>query len=258
MKPPLPRCGKSAGLAVALALLLSVAAAHADRPVVYRWVDERGIVHFTTQSDRIPSEFRESVQELGKPPETGEPVPGVSAAPPAPAAAAAPPPAPPAPSAPTPLETKTTPSGTRVMPEGEFEEPPLGTHSSAPVAPPESPTPRPDTDVAAPPPGFIRGTPSAPGAGPPAAPASAAAAAAPSPTPLAPGDASALDDRIAALEEQVHRDETAIQAILSEPRVAEAPRVADRSDFREIAGRLPKLQADLKALREQRARQSGP
>jgi hypothetical protein len=190
------------------------------------------------------------------------------------------------------------------MPEGEFEEAPLGSKDT--VTPP-APTPvsapnawnapshgSPSADVAAPPPGFSRDSTPEPEASPapgsdasvapiaatpaepppvaaqpePASvavqpePAPVAKQAAPAPevtdAPLTPGDAADLDTRIASLEEQVNRDEAAIQSILSQPREADAPRVAERPDFREIAQRLPGLQANLKVLREQRARQSGP
>jgi hypothetical protein len=145
------------------------------------------------------------------------------------------------------------------MPQGEFEEPPLGSHSSVPTpaAAPASTHSR-DTDVAAPPPGFLHGTAGSTGASPTTAPRdtpSRPPARSPAEPPLAPADGPALDDRIAMLEDQVGRDQSALQNILSQPRESDGPRVADRTDFREIAQRLPKLQADLKALRERRTRQ---
>lgn len=224
--------------------------------MVYRWLDESGVAHFTTQKSRIPSEFRDAAQEVGK---RVSPAPGRTASTPAtPAPVAAPPP-----------DTAPAPSGPRVMPEGEFEEPPLGARGpkpaepaasaaapaplSAPAAaparasssvrPPGAASP-PRTDVAAPPSDAVR-------------PASASVAAAPPGAVAAPApvDPAALDEQIRTLEAQVGRDEAALQDLLSQPRVEGAPRLADREDFREIAQRLPKLQADLKALRQQRTRQ---
>jgi len=250
MKPLRSRCGKCAGLAVALALLLSGPVAMAERAIVYRWLDESGVAHYTTQPGRIPREFRERVRERGAAPATPaahETAPGIPGAP-----LAAPPPvaAPP-------------PAGPPVMPQGEFEEPPLGSHSSVPApaasttgSAPASTHSR-DTDVAAPPPGFLHGTAGSTGSSPTTAPRGTSA---PPPTsspaePPAPADGPALDERIATLEDQVGRDQSALQNILSQPREKDGPRVADRTDFREIAQRLPKLQADLKALRERRTRQ---
>jgi hypothetical protein len=266
MKPLRPPCGKCAGVAVALALLLSVPAALAERAVVYRWLDESGVAHYTTQQGRIPREFRDSAQEVGQGPAVAPPS-LVRTPPPA-----ATPNAPDAPAAAPPPVAAPPPAGPRVMPQGEFEEPPLGSRSSAPAAttstastppvpappsaappapvPPADPAPAQGHDVAAPPPGFIRGAPGPASAS--AAPSGPRASAAPV---LEPMDDAALDDRIAALEDEVGRDQAALQNILSQPRESDGPRVADRPDFREIAQRLPKLQADLKAMREQRTRQ---
>jgi hypothetical protein len=309
MKPPPSRRGKCAGLAVALALLLASDVSAADeRPTVYRWLDESGVAHYTTQPGRIPSEFRDGAQEVGRPAPTSAPSESVGATAP-PTSNVTPPPEPPPVAAPP-------PSGARVTPEGEFEEPPLGSGSrsapgptssaapdpsnvvpapaSAPPAPPSAAPipassaasapssvasapasapsssassaaplssatpPRDDEDVAAPPPGYSRDTaPNAPAqAPPPVSPPTSKQA--PTAAEAAPVDAAALEERISALEAQVERDQSLIQNILSEPRPADSVRVAEREDFREIAQRLPKLQADLKALREQRARQSGP
>jgi hypothetical protein len=233
MQPLLPRCGRFARLASVLALLLGGSATQAERAVVYRWFDESGVAHYTTQRGRIPSAFRDAAQEVGAvvapspaPPAPPPPV-ALQPSPETPTPVALPPPI----EAPAPVAAP-PPSAPRLAPEDEFEEAPLGSHEAAGAASPRAATPAPDADVAAPPP--------------------------PEPSPLPPADASALDERIRVLEEQVSRDQAAIQNILSEPRESGDPRVADRPDLRELAQRLPKLQADLKALREQRARPSGP
>ena len=259
MKPLLPRCGAFTGLVLAFALALCSAVAGAERPTVYRWLDESGVAHYTTQRSRIPSEFRDAAQEVGatsSPPQAATP--SLPAAPPP--AQAATPSTSPAAAAPPPVAAP-PPSGPRVTPEGDFEEPPLGSHGAAPTSGASPSTRERDADVAAPPPGLVRGTSGSRGAPPTASPsATASVPREPSvaPSPLSATDASALDDRIALLEEQVSRDQAAIQSILGEPRESDGARLADRPDLREIAGRLPKLQADLKALRAQRARQTGP
>ncbi len=202
--------------------------------MVYRWVDASGIAHYTTQQGRIPREFRDGAHEVGRAPAQVPRAPGSVAAPP------------PATAPPASASSAPAPSGPRVMPEGEFEETPLGS-APTPKAQ-EAPAPAAGPDVAAPPPGFIRGAPGAPATSSPSAPALAP----PAPSAAAAAGDQALDERISSLEEQVARDQTALEGILGEPTES---RVADRTDFREIARRLPKLQADLKALREQRARQ---
>jgi hypothetical protein len=67
-----------------------------------------------------------------------------------------------------------------------------------------------------------------------------------------------LDARIAALERQIAGDEESLKALLSEVPAPGAPELATRPEFREIALRLPKLQAELRTLQEQRARHAEP
>jgi hypothetical protein len=67
-----------------------------------------------------------------------------------------------------------------------------------------------------------------------------------------------LDARIAALERQIAGDEESLKALLSEVPAPGAPELATRPEFREIALRLPKLQAELRTLQEQRARRTEP
>ena len=67
-----------------------------------------------------------------------------------------------------------------------------------------------------------------------------------------------LDARIAALERQIAGDEESLKALLSEVPAPGAPDLADRPEFREIALRLPKEQAELRTLQDQRARHSEP
>jgi len=67
----------------------------------------------------------------------------------------------------------------------------------------------------------------------------------------APADARELDGRIAALEEEIARDEERIKAWVSDPAV-DPVTLADDPEFRELAARLPRLQADLRSLQEQK------
>jgi hypothetical protein len=67
----------------------------------------------------------------------------------------------------------------------------------------------------------------------------------------APADPRALEGRIAALEAEIARDEERIKAWVSDPAV-DPVTLADDPEFRELAARLPRLQADLRSLREQK------
>ena len=64
-------------------------------------------------------------------------------------------------------------------------------------------------------------------------------------------DAAELDARIAALEEEIAHDEERIKAWVSDPAL-DPVTLADDPQFRELAARLPRLQADLRSLREQK------
>ena len=66
-----------------------------------------------------------------------------------------------------------------------------------------------------------------------------------------PADAPELDGRIAVLEEEIARDEERIKAWVSDPAV-DPVTLADDPEFRELAARLPRLQADLRSLQEQK------
>jgi uncharacterized small protein (DUF1192 family) len=92
-------------------------------------------------------------------------------------------------------------------------------------------------------------------------PAPAAGASAPDAQEMAaatPAGADALEARIAALEQEIGRDQAALEDFLSEPPQQGAPLLPDRPEFREIAHRLPKLQAELARLKEERAQRATP
>lgn len=74
----------------------------------------------------------------------------------------------------------------------------------------------------------------------------------------APAGPSSLEQRIAVLEQEIQRDQSTLENFLSEEPQAGAPLLPDRPEFREIAHRLPKLQAELARLKEERAHQGTP
>ena len=61
-----------------------------------------------------------------------------------------------------------------------------------------------------------------------------------------------LEDQIASLEGEIARDEEVLKSLISNPANADPLAIADDTEFREVARRLPKLQANLRALREER------
>jgi hypothetical protein len=90
-----------------------------------------------------------------------------------------------------------------------------------------------------------------------------AAARAPAPAPTtAAGSVSAASaaetDREQQLAAAIAADEEALKALISAPTADGAPTLADSPELREIARRLPELQAELSALRERRAPPAGP
>lgn len=178
-------------LLLALALCLAAQISSAD---VYRWVDELGMTHYTTDPETIPRRYRSSALEIVARP-TRRPGPRISNAP---GRAAAPLPSEPAPTSPEP--TSPTPSS----PEPTARATPPA-RSGPPVLP-----------------------------GPPLAPA------------LAPGDPRAAE--VADLEARIATDRETLRQLISIKRWDSAELASDPS-VREIAERLPRLQAELEALR---------
>jgi hypothetical protein len=306
--------------------------AYAEPPVIYKWVDEHGVAHFTTDRDRIPAAIRDRLvtgsgagqhhdwlqrdagDTAARPPSSGgtgrsaslrgesdaaaarvdstpaarapdadvegpeasdgihavasEPdwseAPGAEtvwapgdlgeedggarrpsdpeaadAAGTGPAAAEPPqtaavpqtvPPPPPPPPAPpleadgapvaAPARARSDPDGTRASPRAET---PFGARSELPFEEPTAP----------------------------------AAVAAPAPHPLEPDEQAKLeqlDREIAGIEDEIARDEETLMLLLSETEAVEQNVLVDDPRFRDVAQRLPRLQADLERLREQRAR----
>jgi len=212
---------------VALRLLLAAALGAVPslaRADVYRWVDDSGATHYATTRDAVPRRYRDAAEVIKPAPAT---IPNPSdATPPAPPPrlpAAEPSPAPvepgPAPLTPAPPTTSApapAPSSP-TLPESK---------SNAPVVPPATET-------------------SAPPAEPPGAPASVA------PEPRRPQDPRA--EEIAQLEGQIERDREVLRQLISTPRWDSAELAADPR-VREIAERMPRLQAELAALRTEAGR----
>jgi hypothetical protein len=276
----------SAAAAVAIALSLAPAATRAEDepnpaapPTIYKWVDENGIAHYTTDRDRIPSEIRDRVESRGevatknpdgstqpapedvmrdavrKEPMAGTPT-EVFAPPTAAAAAATAVPAPnPGGAAPVATETAAIPipateADVTEVQETEVEavaveQAPVATEivEEAPLE--EAPAPQP-TEIAAP------------------APLAqdvqdeASAVSAPPPAPAAPIDPdeqaqlSQLDAKIEAVQSEIAQREETLASLISTADEQRTTPLVDDPQFREISQTLPKLQADLQTLRERR------
>ncbi len=156
---------------------------------IYKWIDENGITHYTTDPQRIPDELRDELEALNR----GE---GTQPA------------------------GRTTPSDLWAVQDSDLYRNPYEIRAPADFRegagdttelPPVSAGREPSTE---------------------------------------------LDERIAALEAEIARDQEQLKALLSEPAKTEAPELPQRAEFREIARRLPKLQADLQALRVEREQHS--
>jgi hypothetical protein len=100
------------GAAAALAIpLLCAGASHAaedepGRPTIYKWVDENGIAHYTTDRKRVPKNLRNKIRNVDEMrAEQAAPPPPPAPAPPASGVAGAIPPTPTAPSAGAPAGT---------------------------------------------------------------------------------------------------------------------------------------------------------
>lgn len=276
----------AAGLALLLgaSLLDTPAWAQQKAPVLYQWTDERGNVRYTPDPDRVPSSQRGTMQRI----EPGAPTPSSALPRPAletnrtPAASAVLPPAPPAPTAPSaapapaptpePVATEApaprpepaavpapAPSVTTPEPLEPLE--PMASSSPAPgpVATPEAvATPEP---IATPEPMATPQTPATPepaaAPGPVAAPTPAPVAAPPAPAATAEpaaGDAAREQQLVAAIA----ADQEILKTLISTPVAPGASPVTDSEQLREIARRLPEMQAELAALRERRASPAGP
>ena len=181
-------------LLLALALGLAPALANAD---VYRWVDELGATHYTTDRDTVPRRYRGDAQVINAKP----------------AARSTP---------------RVTPSPAAAQPAAE--RPSAAVPAAVPVlAPISAPASAPTTEVTMP---AATAAPVFPG--PPTTPA------------IPPEDPRAAE--VANLEAQIASDRERLRQIISTKRW-ESAELASDPNIREIAERLPRLQAELAALR---------
>lgn len=223
------------GLVLALALCGSPALANAK---LYRWVDALGVTHYTTDPDEIPREFRDSEQVIPtaqpRAPSSIPRGPRVLAPKPKEAAATA------APAATRPqTQPATEPASAPAIPPAEPSAPAL----AAPplVAPPTEPTPATPTTP----------TPSTTPVAPAAEPSATETAPTVFPGPPATGALPPEDPRsaeVASLEAQIATDRESLRQIISTKRW-DSSELASDPQIREIAERLPRLQAQLAALR---------
>jgi hypothetical protein len=207
--------------AIALGLALWAAPSFAS---VWLWTDGDGVVRYTTHPEHVPLSARGSLTEV---------TPGMALPPPPAQAAAA--------SAPA----SAAPAPSYAPPEGVgFEADPFN-------APGQASRPAgqeiPDAPQAAP--ASVAAVAPAPVAAAPPAPVAAA--------PPVPVTAAPPGSRRAELEAQIARDEAALKELISQPTDANAP-VEASPELREIARRLPALQAELRALEEAQARAATP
>ena len=237
-------------LVTTIAFCAIAAAAHAEAPTIYKWVDENGITHYTTDRNRIPSAIRDRVESVAAKPVPNAP--SVSGQPnredlmrdavrtaPTPAAAAAPV----AMSAPAPsVESISAPNA---APTAAPASPPSDTEANAEAAT-EAPAEVETTKVASPAPisQDLRDESPAVSAAPPAAPIE-----------LEPKEQAAvteLDQQIEGVKAEIAQREETLAALISTSDEQRTTPLVDDPAFREISQRLPKLQADLQTLRERR------
>jgi len=214
--------------------------AAADRspaPTIYKWIDEHGIAHYTTDRDRIPGDLRDRVGRLGPPDATLKRTPVEPSAPATPSRSAS-----------------------------EFDE----GEPSAPATPSRSAPKLDEGEEWAVRDRGVRGVERPRDAWDQGDPYAGQAAVA----PVAEGDIPPteaeledrrrrledLDGRIAALQTDIAASEEALKALLVVP-VPEGGgplAMADDPTFREVADRLPKLLASLRALQDERAELAAP
>ena len=199
-------------LALAASGLPGLAAAEDEPapPRIYRWVDENGIAHYTTDVERIPKSLR---SRFGLPAQ------------------------------PLARESLDARAPTSVAP------PSVAPPSVAPPAPGRGPDAWAAEEKSAAPPVE---------AGPLEGGAEGRAGALTDAPALQTAEASSLDRlaqlelRIAELAASIAADEDTLSAFIGDPGQNDAVELADKPEFREVAGRLPKRLQELEALRNER------
>jgi len=237
-------------LATTIAFCAIAAGAQAESPTIYKWVDENGIAHYTTDRDRIPSAIRDRVESVAAKPSAKTP--DVAAQPnredlmrdavrtaPTPGAAATPV----AMSTPAPsVETIAAPNA---APTAAPAATPSDTEANA-EAETEAATELETTEIASPAPieQDLRDQSSAVSAPPPAAPIEL--------EPKQQAAVTELDQQIEGVKAEIAQREETLAALISTSDEQRTTPLVDDPAFREISQRLPKLQADLQTLRERR------
>jgi hypothetical protein len=247
--------------AATVAFVVIATHARAESPTIYKWVDENGIAHYTTDRDNIPSAIRDRVESRSA--ATPAKTPDVAAQPhsedvmrdavrtaPVEAAGGEPITAPAepaqdvaaiaAPSAASATETESAVEA--IEPASDIAETP------EPDAEPEAEAALEDetTTIAAPTPlsEDVRDETSAVSSPPPA--------------PVIPLDpeqqavVAELDEQIEVVQGEIAKREDTLAALISTADEERTTPLVDDPAFREISQRLPKLQADLQTLRERR------
>lgn len=254
---------------IGVALSAEPALAQESAPVLYQWTDEGGNVRYTPDPERVPSSRRDTMQrvEPGVPPASASPRPGPAPgrAPAASTVMSPTPPAapvlsaPPAPvAAPLPSPTPATTPAPIAAPDPVAAPAPVAAPVPVPAPAPVASPPQELAPAAAPPAPAAAPAPTL-GSGDPAGPASTTPhREAPSIPAPAPDPAAADAAREQQLAAAIAADQETLKALISAPAVpGEAP-LTDSPQLREIARRLPELQAELAALRERRAPPAGP
>lgn len=224
-------------------------------PTIYKWVDENGVAHYTTDRDRIPSEIRTRVERISNQPAAASaPHPedlmrdAVKTRPPAPIAAPAPlaapaPVAAPAP-APSPAPVAAAPPPDLPVVPADVEEA-AAVESTQPIDEVEAAEEAVDRDD----PPMPLATDAEPEIDPVSAPPPAPVAV------LAPKQAAELaklDAEIDTVENRIEVREEKLAALISSSEDQRGAALVDDPDFREISQELPKLQAELQTLRDRR------
>jgi hypothetical protein len=253
----------SAGLAALIGLALASTGAFASDPssVLYQWTDEQGNVRYTPDPDRVPSGQRATLQpvEPGMPATSAPGRPVTAPTEPAPPPLQ-PPPAASAPPAPVAVPSAVAAPSARPHPSLAPVEP--GSAVVAPVAVPSATT----APVGVP--GVATAPVDVPDAAAVRAPSAAAASVAvPNATPrsesrpapsTAPQPAAADATREQQLSAAIAADQETLKTLLAAPPIPGETASVDSPQLREIARRLPELQAELRALRERQTPPAGP
>jgi len=233
-------------LATTIAFCAITVGAQAESPTIYKWVDENGIAHYTTDRDRIPSAIRDRVEPVAAKPSAKTPdVAGqatredlmrdsVRTAPTAGATATPVAMSAPAPNVATIAAPTPTPAATPSDTEADAE------------AKTEAATEVETTEIASPAPieQDLRDESSAVSAPPPTAPIEL--------DPKQQAAVTELDQQIDGVKAEIAQREETLAALISTADEQRTTPLVDDPAFREISQRLPKLQAELQTLRERR------